>query len=333
MKLDRATSGLRRRNPSRVGRCLIATIAVGLTVGATACSSSSDDDASGETITITDARGDQELMLRPERVVALDNQWIDSVLALDETPVGYLDNLEVVAGAAPPWHEGALDDATELKFTDDLIEKVGELAPDLILIPNYLITDDQYNKLKSIAPTLSALTPGAGVDAWDQRVEVLGKVFDKEDKADEVVASVNDKLDGLAAKYPKLQGKTFITAYLVGSQITVLGDPEDGSAKIFERLGLSIPQHIVDIKGPTGRPTLSSERIGELDSDIIFAATNNPDQNAFAALPGYDALPAVQSGSVYVASLTTITGLNQPTPLALPYALDEIEPTLANAAK
>ena len=326
MTPDRATRHLRRRS-------FMAAVAVGLALTATACTSSSDDDAAGETITVTDARGDQEVTLRPERIVALDNQWIDSILALDEKPVGYLDNLEVVAGAAPPWHEGRLDGVEELTFTDDLIEKVGELAPDLILIPNYLITDDQYNKLKEIAPTLSALNSGAGVDPWDQRVEVLGKILDKEDKADEVIAGVNDKLDGLAAKYPKLEGKTFITAYLVGSQITVLADPNDGSAKIFERLGLSIPQHIVDIQGPTGRPALSSERIGELDSDIILAASNNANTNAFAALPGYDALPAVRNNSVAVLDLTTITGLNQPTPLALPYALDEIEPTLANAAR
>jgi len=313
-------------------RTAVVLVAAGLAFGVAACGSSSDDDASTDTIVVTDSKGEQTITKNPQRIVSMDNQWLDSLLALDTKPVAYIDNLSVVAGSAPPWEEGKLDGIDKLNLGGDLVEKIGALEPDLILVPNFLIDEPTYQKLKALAPTLTAITT-SGVDPWDVRVETLGTILGKEDKADEVIAGVNAKLDGLAAKYPGLQGKTFVTAYLVGTNITVLADPNDGSAKIFAKLGMSIPQNLIDIAGPTGRPAISTERIGELNSDMLIAASQSPNADQFKALPGYDSLRSVQKDAVYIADLTTITALNQPTVLALPYALDKIEPTLANAAK
>ncbi len=321
-----------RSSEGRWKRAIVALVATGLAVGVTACSSDSTDDASTETIIVKDSKGDQSIPKNPERIVALDNQWVDSLVALDVKPVGYVDNLAMVAGSAPPWQAGKLDGAEKLNMSGDLVEKIGALNPDLILVPNFLIDEATYQKLKALAPTLTAITT-LGVDPWDVRVEALGTILGKEDKADEVIAGVNAKIDGLAAKYPTLNGKTFVTAYLVGTNITVLADPKDGSGKVFEDLGMSIPQNLVDQKGPTGRPAISAERVGELNSDLLIAASQSPNADQFRALPGFDSLRAVQKDAVFIADMTTITAINQPTVLALPYALDKIEPSLANAAK
>ena len=64
-----------------------AILAAGLTL--TACSTTSDDDASasGEKVTVATNNGDVEVATNPERVVVLDNTAAETVKAFGVTPV------------------------------------------------------------------------------------------------------------------------------------------------------------------------------------------------------------------------------------------------------
>jgi iron complex transport system substrate-binding protein len=50
------------------------------------------------------------------------------------------------------------------------------------------------------------------------------------------------------------------------------------------------------------------------------------------SIPGYSALPVVQSGAVSLLDVTDVSALNTPTPLSIPYALDLIRPELEASA-
>ena len=70
-----------------------------------------------------------------------------------------------------------------------------------------------------------------------------------------------------------------------------------------------------------------------LEGDLLaITASNEQLQAQLVKLPGYSTLPQVRNGTVVDLTLAEITGLNQPSPLAIPYLLDKLFPTLQKVA-
>lgn len=319
----------------RWSRAAVAVLTGVLTLGLVACGSSSDDAGAGGggSTTITHALGATTVDGTPQRIVALGNQWLDALQSLGVTPVGYIDNVAVLSKSAPPWEPKSLESAKSLNSQGNLVEEVANLAPDLILADAFIATQKNYDDLSKIAPTLPGLTKEA-VTPWQDQVKALGQVLHKTDDADRVVGDLTARIDGIAQKYPGLKGKTFVSSWLSGpTQLMVLTDPKDASSQLFTQLGMSIPKHLSDQGGNGGRLALSPERLNELDSDLLLAGYSPGMDEKFRQLPGYNDLPSVKKNAIVFLTLQEISAINQPTPLALPYLLDKLEPALANAAE
>ncbi|MGY2061989.1 ABC transporter substrate-binding protein, partial [Nocardia gipuzkoensis] len=82
-----------------------------------------------------------------------------------------------------------------------------------------------------------------------------------------------------------------------------------------------------------GRAQLSTERLNELDTDLLVAGYSPGLDEKYRQLPGYNELPAVKKGAVVFLTVQEISAINQPTALSLPYMLNKISPALPNAAK
>ncbi|MEV6323067.1 ABC transporter substrate-binding protein [Nocardia sp. NPDC051787] len=320
------------RNWRRVTAAALACVA---TVGLAACGSSADEpSSSGAATTITHALGETTIPDVPQRVVALGNQWLDAAQALGVTPVGYLDNIAALTKSRPAWEPASLAESKELT-SEGLIEQVAALEPDLILADGFVYLSDRkiYDNLSQLAPTLPALGKEV-VTPWRDQVTALGKVLHKQDKATEIIAGVDNRIQALAQQYPGLKGKTFASTWLYSAaQLMVLNDPKDGSAEIFTQLGMSIPQNLVSLPNTGGRVALSPERTTELQADLLLAAASPGLDQMYRELPGYRELPAVRKESVVSMSTQDISAVNQPSALNVPYILDKIQPALANAAK
>lgn len=323
---------VRTRMRTAVRRTSFVVLAAGLAATAVACGSS-DEASSGAGVTIDHSRGQTVVEGTPQRVVAIGNQWLETAVAMGVEPVGYLVP-GVTQDTTVPWvPESALEGAKALSGNGDLIEQIAALEPDLILGANYLMNQDRYDKLSKLAPTIGTVTD-AQIDPWQDEVTTLGKALHKEDKAKQVVADVNGKIDAVAAKYPGLKGKTFLTCMLTTpTQLMVLADPEDGSAQTFTRLGMTMPQKLVDEAPEGGRLALSPERIGDLTSDLLVCGAGPGLKENFTELPGYANLPSVQQGGIAFVDRQTINAINVPTALSVPYVLDKLDPTFANVSK
>lgn len=60
--------------------------------------------AEGAGVTVKHKLGETTVEGTPERVVTIGNQWLDASLALGVTPVGYADNVSILAGGQKvPW--------------------------------------------------------------------------------------------------------------------------------------------------------------------------------------------------------------------------------------
>lgn len=210
------------------------------------------------------------------------------------------------------------------------VEQIAELQPDLI-VGTYSITDEAvYDQLAQIAPTIATLD-AAQVEPWQDLVHTAGEVLADPEAADELVASVDEQVAAVADDLPGLRNKTFALAqYVVGDAIYIVADEADGSSVFFQQLGMTMYPPVRDHGEKTGqtRINVSTERSDLLRADFLAFLINGGDEADLADIAGFEQLP----GTVAVLDYATIVGLNTPSPLSIPYALEQLLPYLEQAA-
>ncbi|MEE3849906.1 ABC transporter substrate-binding protein [Gordonia sp. LSe1-13] len=323
---------------TRALRVLLVSIASLLvaSLALSACSSPDESADEGAPIQVNTSKGSVTINGVPQRIVALGAQWIDVTLAFGITPVAYLDNIQILTGNPPPWSNNQLQESTPLT-TDDIVAQVAKAEPDLILATSYM-ADGQpelYENVSKLAPTIPGIT-GRQIDPWQDMVTFLGTVLREPDKAQEITAGVDEKIAAAKEDMPGLEGKTYSMAYMFSNdQIQVMADPEDGATYLFRSLGMSIAPQLVEQFRRNGQPRypISTENVPMLDSDLLVVTANTDQQmSTLEGLPGYQGLRSVESGAVSRLSVAEISGLNEPTPLSIPYVLDKMYPALQRAA-
>ncbi|HEY3687967.1 MAG TPA: ABC transporter substrate-binding protein [Streptosporangiaceae bacterium] len=287
---------------------------------------------SGGSVSIKHRFGATEIKGTPKRVVALDTQWTDVLLAMGVKPVGHAADAKMGPGGRAPWQTGL--PASSRSFTLDIkgppLEQVAAMHPDLI-VGTYTITDrTMYDKLSDIAPTVASVDDRQ-VERWQDLVGVAGKIFHDPAKAKRIVDGVNGKVAAIRKQMPWLNGKTFALAqYMVGDSVIAVADPSDGSSVLFTSLGMrQYPRLVAEGKRQkSARIQVSPERLDVLRSDLLLFLINGGTKANLKDLPGWNDLPSVRDGSAAVLDYPTIAGLNIPTPLSIPAALDKVTPAL-----
>ena len=314
---------------------LAGVLAIALTL--TACSPPAEEENAGGPIQVNTAQGPVTVEGKPKRIVTLGAQWIDTALAFGVKPVAYLDNIQLLTGSPSPWTADKLDGSTALD-PENLVAEIAKADPDLILAEGYMPTSqpENFKKIKDIAPTIPGVS-GKQVDPWQDLVKLMGTLLRDDAKAQKITDDVNGKIADLKKSLPGLAGKTYAMAYMYSAdQIQVMADPNDGAAYLFNELGMKVAPKLLSQFQKTKNPRfpISTENIPMLDADVLIITANTPAlKKALAKLPGYSDLKSVRSGAVANMSLADISGINQPTPLAIPYLLDKLEPAFAKAAK
>ncbi|AZG46218.1 ABC transporter substrate-binding protein [Gordonia insulae] len=310
---------------------VIATLAI------SGCSAPDEADSGGAPIQVNTSKGSVTINGVPKRIVALGAQWIDVALSFDVTPVAYLDNIQILTGEPAPWSRDKLEGSTPIS-TEDVVAQVAKAKPDLILATSYMADGqpEMYDQISKLAPTIPGIT-GKQIDPWQDMVTFLGTVLREPDKAKEITAGVDAKIDSVKKAMPGLNGKTYTMAYMYSAdQIQVLGDPDDGATYLFSSLGMSIAPALVAQFRRNGQPRypISTENVPLLNSDLLVL-TANTDQlmSTLEKLPGYQNLRSVKTGAVSRLTVAEIGGLNEPTPLSLPYLLDKMNPALERASR
>lgn len=327
---------------------LVLLLTAFLAVGAAACGNGDDDDASASgsgsgaaeseggasgawPVEIEHLYGTTTIEERPERIVSLNVQWTDALLAMDVEPAAI--NVDQSSGDEDifPWQEGLLDGVEQINLVDSIpLEQIAALEPDLILA-TYIVEDEQaYESLAAIAPTIGPLSD-LEVDPWQDIVEVTAQFLGEPDAATTVIEEVDTVVAEAADAMPGLAGKTFLLVnYVPGDSLYVVADTEDGSSLFFQDLGLELLPALLDLNdGESGRVQLSFEQVTTLTSDLLVVLPNGGD---LTDLPGWTNLPAVTSGGVSELSFAEVVGLNTPSPLSIPFALELIRPALESAA-
>ena len=286
--------------------------------------------AEGAGATIEHLYGTTELESSPQRIVSLDTQWTDVLTAMDGPLVGAVLDPQIEGGRFPwqndlPGSVQGIEASTSIPF-----EAVAALRPDLIVGTWQIEDQATYERLSEIAPTIPLLEERQ-VDPWQDIAEAAGEVLGDAEGARSLVDEYDTFVVELAGELPGLEGKDYaLVNFVAGDALYVVADPEDGASQLFAELGMEIdPEILEEAAGSGGRLQLSLERADMLDSDLLLLLTNGADPGQ---IPGYAQLPAVQGEAVALLDLPMATGLNTPTPLSVPWALEQIRPALDAAA-
>jgi iron complex transport system substrate-binding protein len=327
-----------RRPTARVA-ALLAAAALALT----SCGSGDDagtenDGATGSPsgafpVTVATAFGDVTIDEEPTRVVALGWSDAETALSLGVQPVGASDWLGFGGEGVGPWAEGLYDEAPEIIETlEPSLEAVAALEPDLILDTRSDGTQERYDLLSAIAPTIGQ-PEGVGPyqTSWEQQLELVAQALGRTDEAADVTADVEQQFADAREANPGFEG----TEVAVGAYTSEgFGAYVRGDARVdfMESLGFTNKAAVQDLAGENFFVPVSDEELRLLDAPLTVVFPIFVDAGEITGNPVWQTLPSVQQGhAVVMDDVILVSAFSSGSSLGIGYALDNAVPLFAAA--
>ena len=294
-------------------------------------------------VMIEHAFGETEIPAAPERVATWGWGSAEAALALGVEPVAMAQQTYGADEAGiHPWVADELeklDAETPVILTDDgeapPYEELIDVAPDVILAPFSGITEEQYELLSEIAPTV-AYAGEPWTTPWRDVIATVGTALGKSAEATAVLEDLDAELAARAEQHPELDGMTVAAVWDVAGTFYVY-TPEDARVEFLSGLGLDDAPSVADLANGDSPfyYTLSYEQLDQLDGDLILSYHDTQEEaDAFLASAPIQAIPAVARGQVaQVVGTELIAAVSPPTALSLTYGLDELVAALSAAAQ
>lgn len=307
---------------------------------------SQDSSSSAEfPITIEHALGTTTIEEAPERVATVAWANHEVPLALGVVPVGMAAaNFGDDDGdGLLPWVTDELEELdaeTPVLFdeTDGIdFEAVADTEPDLILASYSGLTQEDYDTLSEIAPTVAYPEAPWSTEWRDmilQSSEAMGMATEGEELVAELEAEITEAVDA----HPGLAGKK--TMFLTHVDTADLSEvsyytTQDTRAKFFSDLGLATPASIEEASQESDQfsGTLSAEQVDKLDDvEIIVTYGDEELVKALESDPLLSKMPAVENDAIVLLPNTPLGTAANPTPLSISYVLEDYVDMLAKAA-
>ncbi|WP_202709509.1 iron-siderophore ABC transporter substrate-binding protein [Sporosalibacterium faouarense] len=247
--------------------------------------------------TYVDAAG-REVILEnePVKIVTTYLPLWETLLMLDVTPIG-AGGAENYTATWDPFEDMDLSEVIDIGSTEVNLELLAELEPDLILDQAYNLNSVDVENLEKIAP-VAVYGPETKVD-WRLSLREVGKAINKEDKAEEVIKEVDEKLRESREKLEEnYNGKTVMMISMMGADKYYciyrpdLYDDETG-------LGLNAPKGFPESENYV---QVSMEALVEMNPDYIFVNVFDGDEAIYEELSQntvWKSLKAVKEDHVF----------------------------------
>jgi iron complex transport system substrate-binding protein len=284
-------------------------------------------------VTVGTAFGDVTVAEAPVRVVALGWSDAETALALGVQPVGAADWLGFGGEGVGPWAEGRYDEAPEIVETlEPSYEAIAALEPDLILDTRSDATQERYDLLSAIAPTIGQ-PEGVGPyqTSWQQQLELVGRALGKDDEAATLRDQVGQAFADAVAANPGFDGtEVAVGAYTSeGFGAYVRGDSR---VDFMEQLGFENKPEIQAEAGENFFVPVGDERLSLLDAPLTVVFPIFVEAVEIAAHPLWPTLGSVQQGNAVVLDdETLVSAFSSGSALGTLYALEQTVPLFAAA--
>ena len=341
-------------SPNR--RAVIAS-APALLLALTACStgSASDDaaaegessggSAEGYPVTIEHAFGSTEITQAPTRIATVGWNDHDVVASFGVVPVGAT---KITWGGneqgSTDWFDKAVKEAdpdAEVVRYDDAdgipVAEIAKLNPDLILGVNSGVTQEDYDKLTKIAPTVAYPELAWGTP-WEESVKIIGQALGRPDEADQLIEDTNQLIDEAIEKNSAVKGKSVAWASFTPNDTSKIDiyTSIDLRPQLLRRFGMEDAGIVKEnSEGDAFFFSVSAEKARDIDADIlIFYATDDEQVEALKADPLLGKIPAIERDSFVASADNTVAmTMSSPSPISMEVAVTEFLPKVADAAK
>jgi iron complex transport system substrate-binding protein len=286
---------------------LLMTIFMLQACGNTESSQKEDNNAAPETITYESETGPVEVPANPTRIVALSNA--PNVLALEGKIVG----VDEWTNKNPLFQEKL--EGIEV-VSEDNIEKIVELEPDLIIVGSHAKNID---KMSEIAPTV-AYTWGK-LDYLEQQIEI-GKLLNKEKEAKAWVEDFTTSAEETGKEIKEKIGEdatVSVFEYDTKSAYVFGNNWARGTELLYQTMKLNMPEKVKENALGPGYYALSTEVLPEFAGDYIVLSKNQDGDGSFLETQTWKNIPAVENNRVIELDMKAITYSD---PITLEYLLD-----------
>lgn len=296
-------------------------------------------------VTIEHAFGVTTVPAKPERVATVAWANHEVPLALGIVPVGFAranfgdddgdgllpwvaERLEDLGAESPP----LFDEGDGIDF-----EAVAATRPDIILAAYSGLSRSEYETLSKIAPVI-AYRDGPWSTDWREMIRLNAAGLGLAAEGEDLIASIEARISDVTAHHPEIAGKSamFVT-HLDIRDLSVIrfysaNDPRVG---FLEDLGLKSPQAVLDATVP-GRYSgeISAEKIDAFDDvDIVVtyggqALFDRVRDNLLTSR-----MQTVENGAIVLLGNDPVGTAANPTPLSIPWVLEDYVARLADAAR
>jgi iron complex transport system substrate-binding protein len=292
-------------------------------------------------VTINHVYGETVIPEAPVRVVTYGWSTQDAVIALGIDPVAIPRNdWGGDTDGFLPWTREALGDRPLPVILDTVevpFEAITEARPDVILAPYSGITQDEYDLMSQIAPTVAYPSVAWGT-SWQEDQLITGQALGMTAAAEKLVADIESLIASQTDQYPQLAGKTFVYGNMGDGSSFNLYTTTDSRPLFLAAIGLVPSDYAKGLDAQADAATyfvpISYELAGEIEADIVvFWFGAQSDYDAAVATPAFQAIPAVKRGSfAAVIGEALVMASSAFSVLSIPYMLDAFIPTLAAAA-
>jgi iron complex transport system substrate-binding protein len=295
-------------------------------------------DASAEAfpITVEHKFGTTIITEAPERVVSIGFSDQDPLLALGVVPVAVRYWYGDETNAIFPWAQDEANGANPVVLNMDFgalnYEAILALEPDLISAVYSGITQEEYELLSQIAPTIAQSDEFTDFGMpWQETTRLLGAALGKSDEAEALVSETEALFTAARAENPDFANTDIAIVYSYSAGSYGFYPTQDPRGHFFTDLGFVIPDDLNELAGDSYYADVSPERIDLLDRDLIvmvglqFVAGG---RDEIESDPLLARLNAVQEGRILYISDDIDDALQFSTILSVEYGLEGILPEL-----
>ncbi|MCZ2814223.1 iron-siderophore ABC transporter substrate-binding protein [Modestobacter sp. VKM Ac-2979] len=307
------------------------------------CSSESDEQpaeaAAGSAaeaafpVTIEHAYGTTTIPEEPERVVSLGYTEQDAILAFGVVPVAVRYAFGPEDDVFFPWADEAAGDADPeiLSRAEVDPEQIASLDPDLIMAVTAGLTEDEYETLSAIAPTV--VQPEEHIafgTPWQEQTRITGEALGQPDRAEELIADVEEQIAAARAEHPELEGKTVTLSGPAYGGEYPFHTSDDTRTRFFLDLGMVVDPALDAAAQSDFYGTVSREEARMLDADVlVFQSGSEAERAGIEGDPVLSGLPTVTEGRSIFIEDEDYAALQFASALSLPYLLDGFAPELS----
>lgn len=273
---------------------------------------------------------------QPTRILTIGYSEQDAVLGLGVTPIATREWFGGFDSAVWPWAQDELGAATaevlDMPYGELAYEQVAALQPDLIVATHAGITQEEYDLLAQIAPTIAERSEDASFGmAWEDQTTIIGEALGRSDEATQLVRTVEAGILDAARMNPSFTDATFAWANPTGNGTYWAVGQNTPPMQFLQKLGLNYPGDLADAVGDLDSLEVSAEQIDLLDTDVLLVQASAEIRAEMEADPIWQRTTVMaEDRIIWLDATDPIYGaLSFSTVLSIDYLLDELVPVLA----